>query len=286
MKKNFLVFCALIALVSACSKRSVIEPGSPDTPPAPSLPPGLNNSSNTTSTGQQLFVIVGNSIARGRSEANGPTPKARTVYEWNGAKLVTIGSRDLLEASQGSAWPQFGIDYNKNFSTKVVFCNTAVSGSYFSPTTGDEGNNWSTTGLRYTEMITSVKEALANLSVQKPRGIFVELGINDARSKTDLSTIKLDVTSLFNRLETDFPDVRIYITNVGRHETAISAPRIDSIRNFIETEVSAREDILMAYDLRIFANDFPQYYSDDGVHLTQPGNNAWGSIMATFLKEN
>ena len=129
MKNDLLIYCAFITLVASCKKTNVNEPGLPISNNNPGVGSpitgfpfdSLNNDSNTTASWQQLFVIFGNSLARGRSEANGPTPKANTVFEWADTTLVRIGSKDLLAADQGSPWPQFGIDYNKNFATKVVF---------------------------------------------------------------------------------------------------------------------------------------------------------------------
>lgn len=245
---------------------------------------GPNKPSNTTMDGKQVFVIIGNSIAVGRSETWGPRPYFYTVFEWNGSAVVPVVNLDLADANDGSPWPQMGIDYNTTMSKKPVFVSTAVSGAYFSETTGDGGNNWSTTGARYSAMITKVNSGLAAVGVDEPRGIFIELGINDSRSSVALSQVETDVISLFSRLQTDFPDVPVYVTEIGRHQTAISDARIDAIRGYLENEIGG--NVKMAYDLRIFANDFPEYYSGDLIHLNQTGNNAWGAILATYLISN
>jgi hypothetical protein len=94
MKRKFIIYFAFIVLTASCKKVTVDElsPIPPDNSnlnvPVTNFPfNGLSSDSNTSTSLQQLFVIIGNSLARGRSEKKGPTPKKNTVFEW--AECVT-----------------------------------------------------------------------------------------------------------------------------------------------------------------------------------------------------
>lgn len=244
----------------------------------------VNNLFNTTEDGKQLIVVIGDSIARGTSDSDGPTPTAGTVYEWNGSSTVQVGSTDLVSAATGSPWPKMGIDYNTATTRKIVYSSSGSGGSNFSP--DGDNNNWSTTGTLYNAMKTKVNNGLANIGLSRPRAIFMILGINDARASSNLATVEADVISLFDRLYTDYPNTRVYVVNVGRENAGIVTARIDSVRGYIQTEVTARENVFMAADLRTYAIDHPEYYDDDNLHLNQTGNNALGAELATFLENN
>lgn len=268
---------------------SINAPGKPSsvrivvpTPEPPEDP--FNNEFNTTGDGEQLFVIIGNSIARGTSAGEGPTPSAGTVFEWNGSAVVEVSNDDLIAAATGSQWPKMGIDYNTATGYKPVFSNSGVGGADFS----NPGDNsyWATGGTLYPAMKTKVNNALTELSLTRPRGIFVILGINDARGSQDLVDVEAAITDVFDKLEADWPDTRIYVVNIGREAAGSATARINAIRGYLANEVTARENVVFAFDLRIYADDIPSYYAVDNLHLTQTGNDALGAELATFLISN
>lgn len=290
----------LFCLSASCQKITINKPGAPATVTinAPGKgssvkittstpePPedDLNNEFNTNESGQQLFVIIGNSIARGTSSGEGPTPSANTVYEWNGTAVVQVSNDDLIAAATGSPWPKMGIDYNAAKGYKPVFSNSAVGGADFS----NPGNNtyWATGGTLYPAMKTKTNNALAELGLTRPRGIFVILGINDARGSQDLGDVETAIEDVFDKLEADWPDTRIYVVNLGREASGSSTARINAIRGYLASVVTARENVRFAFDLRIYADEIPAYYAGDNLHLNQTGNDALGAELAAFLTGN
>ncbi len=290
----------LFSLSASCQKITINKPGKPSTVTinAPGkgssvkitvpdhTPPEdeLNNEFNTNEAGQQLFVIIGNSIARGTSEGVGPTPTAGTVYEWNGSAVVEVEDEDLINANTGSPWPHMGMDYYTSKTLKPVFSASGSGGADFA-NPGDN-NYWSTGGTLYPAMKTKVNNALTELGVTRPRGIIMILGINDARAATDLGDVEDAITDVFDKLESDWPDTRIYVVNIGREAAGYSTTRINAIRGYLTNEVNARANVFFAFDLRTYAVDIPAYYSGDNLHLTQAGNDALGEAIATFLISN
>lgn len=238
---------------------------------------GVRN--DTNGSNQQAFLIIGDSIARGTSNGDGPTPAAGTVYEYINS-VVQVGSTDLNNAVTGSQWPKFGIDYNAATGFKPVFINRAEGGSEFSPN-GDT-NNWSTSGNRYGIAQTAAENCLSAMGVTQLRAIFIVLGVNDARGSVDLAQIQLDVDSLFNRLQIDYPGTPVYMVNVGRTESAISNARIDAVRSYITAAINGSSLFKMAFDLRDYAVNNPEYYGDDNLHLNQTGCDALGAELASY----
>lgn len=240
---------------------------------------------DTNESNQQAFLIIGDSIGRGTSEAPGPTPTAGTVYEYT-TSIVQVGSSDLDIAGQGSAYPRMGIDYNASTGYKPVFINKASSGAEFSPNT--DTNNYSPTGTLYALAVTAANDCLEAMGVSQLRGIIILLGINDARASdanSPLATVQTNVTSLFDRLQADFPDTPTYVINLGKTSSGFYATRIVAVRSYVEAEVAARDHCMMAYDLRNF-EDFPEYYDADNLHLVQAGNNYLGEQLADFIEAN
>ncbi|HRP30437.1 MAG TPA: SGNH/GDSL hydrolase family protein [Agriterribacter sp.] len=285
-------FILLFISANASCQRVKINDGNPTSvtinapgqSPSVRIPNPNNNSTNTTEDGRQLLVIIGNSIARGTSNGEGPTPTTGTVYEWNGSSIVQVGSNDLINAVTGSQWPQMGINYNTASGYKLVFTNSGSGGADFA----DPGDNnyWATGGTLYPAMKTKTNNALSNMGLTSPRAIFVICGINDARASTPLEDVQAAIADVFDKIEADWPTARVYVVNIGRDATGISTVRINAVRSYLESEVAARANFVMAFDLRIFAEDFPEYYAADNLHLNQTGCNALGVILAAYLDNN
>jgi lysophospholipase L1-like esterase len=236
---------------------------------------------DTTADGKQPYLIVGDSIANGTSiSGKGPTPPAGIMYEWNGSALVEVGSNDLSNANTGSQYPKMAIDLYGLTNNKTVIINGALGGSEFSP--NGDSNNWSTSGTLYSAATSKVSAALSNMGLSALRGIILILGINDARGGVSLTTINSDINSLFSRLNASYPNVPIYVCNIGRSETGVSTTRIDAVRGYISSAVSTYNNCYMAADLREYAVA-GNLYSADNLHLNQLGCNRLGAQLAKYI---
>jgi lysophospholipase L1-like esterase len=233
----------------------------------------------TNSLGQQAFLVIGDSIARGTSEAPGPTAAAGTMYEWDGSSLVELTTADVSAAASGSMWKQFGINYNAATSRKPVMVCTGVGGTSFE--NDGSGDDWSSDGTLYGPAVTKTNGCLSALGVTKLKGVIIILGINDARGSTLLTDIQTAINSLRSRLDTDFPDTQIYIASIGRAESGVLGTRISSIKGYIKDLADTYTNVHIVLNLTSFVGW--GLYSGDGLHLSQAGNNKGGELIARYM---
>lgn len=244
-------------------------------------------SSDTTSDGKQVFLIVGDSNAGDTSATTtlGPETLSDTCYLWNGTDLTekTTGDINNAGATNGTAWKKFALDYNAATSKKVVFVNQAEGGSSFED--DGSGEDWSSDGDLYAAAKTEADACLAFLELTKLKGIFVFLGINDARGATALATIATAVDSLFDRLTTDFPDTPIYVISTGRDEnSALISSRKFAIKKYLKDASVEYDDVELSANAYSF---FPWgAYAGDNIHLLQTtGYNKLGEIQGRVAQE-
>lgn len=238
----------------------------------------------TNSDGQQAFVIIGDSLFSGAANNTGigPTTLAGTCYEWDNtnSELDELTTQDLSTSTvnNGTPFKKFALDYNAATGKKPVFVACGASGSEFSP--NGDNNNWSTTGTLYAAMKTKTDNCLAFLGVERPRKIWVCAGINDSRGAVAVGTITADITSLFDRLTTDYPDTEIGIVITGRKEANVTDTRTGPIRAQLRTEAVNRTNVQVVANLASYFTW--ALYGADNLHLTQTGNNFLGEQLARF----
>lgn len=242
--------------------------------------------SNTSPRGQQVWGILGDSLAIGTSSAPGPTPTAGTVYEYDGSSIIEVGATDLSNANTGSPWPRFGIDYNAAHGLKPVFVNCANGGAEFYP--NGDNNNWYTSGTLYAAAKTKIDNALLAAEVLSPRGILVILGINDVRGAQALADVSTGVTSLITRLNTDYGHPNIYFALPGRSETAgvagYNSNRHQYVRRLLLNAIGTYTNVHVVCSVLPFANW--GLYGADLLHLTQTGNNVLGGLFARYANDS
>lgn len=234
---------------------------------------------DTTSDGKQLFLIIGDSIARGTSPGPGPTPTAGTVFEWDGAQELEVSNSDLTDAVDGSPWPRFGINYNSAIGKKPVFINCGSGGAEFYP--NGDNNNWYTSGTLYAAMQTKSSTALSNYGLTKLKGIFVILGVNDIRAATLTADVTTGINSLRDRLLSDFPNTPIYFVIPGRTESVTVDLRSQFVRSDIRRLYTNNSNLHVAATLTSFV--YWALYDTDNLHLTDSGNDKLGEILCKYV---
>lgn len=244
---------------------------------------------DTNEEGQQVVLAIGDSHTVKRNPtgtAYGPTPTANTVFQWDvpNQLLYEIGATDILQTGAGTDWgsiyPQMGISYFSSTGRKPVFVTMGVGGTNYSPRTGDSGD-WSTADTLYTTAKDECDNCLTFLGLNTPKYVIVNLGVNDSRGATALATIQADITSLYDRLHTDYPRAVILQIMMGRNETEVSTSRAIAIRNYIRNEAETRDYMhIVASETAMWSNG---YYDSDNLHLLQTGNNLVGEMVGRWL---
>lgn len=216
----------------------------------------------------------------------GPTPPNGTVYQWDVANsnLYTVGATDIKQTGAGTDWgsifPQTGISINAVTGKKIVFVTCGTGGTNYSPRTGDSGN-WSTGGTLYAAAKTTMDNCLTYMGKTTPDYVLVNLGVNDERGATSMTTIKSDCTSLNDRIHTDYPNATIIQVMFGRDNVSFNNQRATDLRNYIKSEVSARSYMYLCASETGLAG--AGYYDSDGIHLSQPGNNEVGKMIGQWF---
>lgn len=226
-----------------------------------------------------LVLVVGESNAGDTNASNsyGPTTPAGVALKWNGSGVTDVASTDFnnTAGTHGTMWKQFCLtNYNKTGRNTIVI-NQAASGSEFYP--NGDNNNWYTSGTLYASMQTEVTNALAFTGKANLDLIVVWLGTNDILSANTTTDIQTGITSLFTRLMSDYPGVRILVqsTAVDGLTLTMTARKI-----FMKQAFRNLEDTYT--DIELFANagSYAQRGYTDGIHFTQDGYNAAGDQAA------
>lgn len=245
---------------------------------------------DTTADGKQAFLIIGDSTAKGSNDDTGPgpTPTPGTAYYYRRSNdtVIEIEDNDLEFAADpptnGSPWPKFAIDYNANSGMKAVIIATARGGADYAD--NGDGNNWSTTGANYALALADASACLSVLGLTKLKAIFINMGPNDAASAVALGTVQTAINSLYSRLQSDFPNVDIVVTQPGRILAAVINSRLGPIRGYVK-------DVAINNDRVFLLGGFLSAYSAGDmtvglVHLNQTGQNHVGAMFARWMKNS
>jgi hypothetical protein len=251
--------------------------------------PALDTAANTNGSDQQVWWLIGDSLPQtAPSLEKGPEPAiANTVYEWNGTSIAAITTNDLTGTTNGSFAPKFGWDIYKRTSKKIVFCRSTVGGSEVH-NNGDATDNWSTAGNLYGEAKTKLAAALAANTTTVPRAIIFSLGINDVRNvSTDTTEITAGFESLFSRLNTDFPDIPIFIWLPGMEGLTaafVTTQKCLDTRAIIEAAIVPYPQMSVQVDLLDYKGTAQEtFYDTDLLHLKQLGNDLLASTLVKDL---
>jgi hypothetical protein len=231
------------------------------------------------------MLIIGDSIANGFNEdaANGEgddtnqgIANADTFYEWDGTNLLDRVGGDTLEAKTGSQYPSMANKLKELTGRVTHIVETASPGAEF---VYDHNNNhWGASpGYLYDQMLPKANSYLTNQSVSTFDVIKMTLGINDARGDTDLSEIQAGTISLIDRLNSDFPNAKIILNQLGK--STANQTRVDAVRGYLNDLVTNYANVYHATDL----NTYPSGDYFDGLHLYQTALNKLGEDDAVKI---
>lgn len=249
-----------------------------------------SSSTDTNAQGQQAFLVIGDSIAKGTSASVGPTPTDGTAYYYRRSNntVIEIDNQDLILAdvanrpNVGSPWPQFAINYNLiDTSKKAVIIPTAVGASNFA-NQGVASDCWDPTvsGSLYDTAVMDAQACMSVMGVTKLKGIIIILGINDARGTVGLDTTQAAIDSFFVQIQIDFPNVPIMVYQIGRSEVTTVDARIGAVRQYLKTVCENNTNVVMMGT--VLAAEGAGYVSGGDIHLTQAGNNEAGKSAARW----
>lgn len=235
------------------------------------------------------ILLMGDSIAAGRNNSTGvgPTPTAGTVKQWNGSAWIDVTNTDVVTAtaSNGSPWPQMGIDLNTSSGEVVYLFPTGVSSSMFHTNAGY--TTWQKGGTNYTAMLAYVANGLADLGPgHEIDAICVILGINDVVVSSTLADVETAIDDFFADLVADFPGVPILVSQPGRKATG-SGVQFSNTDRFYAVRFKINENAINHADVHIvgcMGSLAPAGgYSTDDLHPNLLGDNYLGGMFASWF---
>lgn len=248
---------------------------------------GGSSSPDTTPDGKQAFLVIGDSKAQGlQADASfvAPPDATGTGYEWySGAvtALTSFGLQTAYNADGATCWSQFCITYNSLTGKKPVIINQGLAASLFYATTPGGGNRcWYTNDTLYSDAVTAANDCMTAMGVTKLKGILVILGINDKTHTETFANINTAITSLMDRLTTDFPGVGIYIDMPGI-SSQVPTIKYAQINNAIEDLVTTYADV----HIDVNENSMLSWDLADALspHFFQAGQDQIGKMKAQYV---
>lgn len=214
-----------------------------------------------------LHIQIGDSLARGNSDGEGPTPTSGTVFEWNGSAIVEVTTDDLLPAVTGSPWPKHGALRYAATGRKQLYANCAVGGSEIGP----YGDRWDVTGVGtlWDNAVDKVAGALL-LSINSI-SVYISGGVNDYRggTKPTSAEFKTAYQTIINRVLSTWNPGSIFLFEVGQSDSeSLLACQYRNVVRELENENTKVYRGLS--NLSAYAQGYMQ---PDRVHWTQDGNN-------------
>lgn len=239
-----------------------------------------------------VFLIAGQSNARGvGTRTLSPNPSANTVYQYYQGTFsqVTdeVGLDPVTESNRGSAWPSFGITWNKATGRKICFVPTGVDGTGLLAASDTGFGNWSPSGTLYSNSVTQLGNAITAIQsagmTPVLRGVLWHQGENDGNKVNDGTITGTDyqnalVTLIANYRTAFGANLPFYIFRIGTRTTASDTGFL-AIRQ-AQVNVANNDSLLtrvvfynaISYQARSLMSD--QY------HYTQAGYNEMGQVGA------
>jgi hypothetical protein len=253
------------------------------------LPDGLFA---TASAGEimDVFLVGGQSNASGKGvAAQSPNPQLDTVYHYYPAALNVV-TDEVGNANTGSAWPSFGITWNKLTGRKICFVPAAVESSAQVAAADIGAGNWDTSGTLYTTAVSNLNDAITAISAAgyTPvlRGILWSQGETDAVAINATTITANQYTTALTTMVTNFrgtfgSDLPFYIFRTGTRTDQSDVGYL-AIRD--AQDAFAYSDPLR--NRMVFRNTigFPsRLLMIDVVHYSQAGYNEMGRIGAETI---
>jgi len=248
--------------------------------------PAYTPGTDITATGRELFLVFGDSKT-GTSPSVGVRNSPNTVLQYNrtASAIQEVLASDLANVpSVGSMWPKFGkIWYEETNGKTPVFSLYGLGGSSFYNTAFVNSSWDNLTGTTYASAKTAHDAALSAVGVTKPKGIFVILGINDGNRTETQATMLNQITSLIDRINTDYAGgtVPIYLSlfskpnaataqQTGR-QTAMKLRMFDLMNTYSNLYITCNEGAIFGNGLQ------------DNTHFDYAGNELFATWSKAFI---
>lgn len=178
-------------------------------------------------------------------------------------------------------------------STDIVFLgNSITDGGEFNELF--DMNNIKNRGIR-SDLITGVEKRIGQITVGKPKKIFLLIGINDISHGLSITQLTERYDRLVKRIRTESPETELYLQSVmpinnkfrrykallGKDNTIVAFNR--KIKDIAEANGAKYVDLWSL--LADKDGNLMQELTNDGLHLNGRGYRVWSSGIKSLVKE-
>jgi hypothetical protein len=240
-----------------------------------------------------VFLVGGQSNARGLGDsAQSPNPQPGTVYKYDGTFQVVTNEiitpiGPIPVGARGSAWPSFGINYNRLTGRRVCIIPYGIDGSGQMTASNSGFGDWGPAGTLFNASVAQVNAGLAAIISAgfspKFRGVLWCQGENDARKINDATITSTQyrdtLTWMISQYRANFGSAMpFYIYQTGT-EISVSDIGYLAVRTAQQTVVDA--DPLRNKMISTNQYDFvARSLMVDNIHYNQTALNEMGTVGA------
>jgi len=141
-------------------------------------------------------------------------------------------------------------------------------------------------GTKTTDLMQYINKVI---TPYKPKQIFLYEGDNDIGFKKSPEQILLDFTTLFNAIRKDNPQAEIIYMSIKPSPRRIKdSTAIETTNSLVKTFLQMQPHTAYAdmYQPLLAANKqlIPEYYREDGLHLTPAGYKVWADAIRPYIR--
>lgn len=225
-----------------------------------------DNSANTNGSDQQVWAFIGDSMLQTSDTRMADATFQNTIYQSVSGVISAVGASGFTGETEGSFMHAFGNELYKVTGKKMVGVRSTVGGSKVYLNGADP--TWWTTGTLRATAESNNSSALSANGTTKLRGIWTCVGINDATAAQSLANIETAVNSYYAWINTTYPEVPVYVLNIGRN-VAGEDSRVIAIRGYHVAAVAQYSHMHIVANLA----DYVNMYHTDLIHLNAFGND-------------
>ena len=247
----------------------------------------------STSPDKVLFVVAGQSNARGAGDSLTSPDASHCCFEYNSKAQEFIPLKDPVgqyhmgfqKARTGSFTPSLASHFYERTKANVYIVQTAKGGSALHPKAEQKGwGVWGTNGdlLQKSFQKIDSAQAKANLNL---RAIIWSQGENDgvaiAQNKISIEDYKSELNRLIDQYLARYEEADFVIVSTGTHSIKSNNEGFSKVRKVQEEVANSREKVHIGYNkTQTFAD---KDWLKDPVHYNQKALNDIGKGLAEFI---
>jgi lysophospholipase L1-like esterase len=119
---------------------------------------------------------------------------------------------------------------------------------------------------------------------QKPKSIFLMIGINDINRNISMDTIKTNYSKIIDKILSN--NVQLFIQSTLNTNTMERNNKVEILNNFLVEQCKLKSIQYIDVNEKLSENNIlSPKYSNDGLHLNRNGYIVWKEIILTYVNK-